>query len=276
MTVLQAGVDVVLGLPAEQLDHAAVGADAPEHRCLRSRPVFRLEVGSRKTQEVPDDVLDADLRAAPDVEFEAADIRGHRAHVGLGNVGDMHEVERCAAVARDDRRLACVDAVEDEAYEPRILSGAVHVHVAKDHVLDARLVAERTQERLAADLARPVPGARIQRMRLVHRLVGVAIDARGGRENDLSDTCLARCVVDVEGPVDIDLEALPRILSTGIEWQHRGVKQPVDAGEDGRQALTIADVARLKAHTTTFERVAEVRLAWFEVEHDDLGSARGE
>ena len=57
-------------------------------------------------------------RAAADVELDAADVGGHRAHVRLGDVGDVHEVERRAAVARDDRRLAGVDAVEHQAHEP--------------------------------------------------------------------------------------------------------------------------------------------------------------
>ena len=87
---------------------------------------------------------------------------------------------------------------------------------------------------------------------------------------------LARGVVDVEGAVDIDLEALARILSAGVERQDGRVEEPVHAGEDGRQPLTIADIARFEAYTTALECIAEMRIARIEIEHDDLGGIGGE
>ena len=101
----QAGVEVELRLPAEQLDHALVRAHAPEHRRVRRGPVLGLEVGAREPQEVADDLLDGGLAAAADVDLDAGEVGRHRAHVGLGDVADVHEVERGAAVAGDDRRL---------------------------------------------------------------------------------------------------------------------------------------------------------------------------
>ena len=53
-------------------------------------------------------------------------------------------------------------------------------------------------------------------------------------------------------------------------------KRPSTPAKHRCQALAVADVTRLEAHATARERLAEVRLARIEVEHDDLLGAVGQ
>ena len=105
-------------------------------------------------------------------------------------------------------------------------------------------------------------------------VVRVAVYARGGREDDLLHTRVAGRLEHVERADDIDVEAPARIVSAGVERQHRGVEEPVDTVEHLGQALAVTDVAGLEADPAARERVGEMRLAWIEVEHDNLGGTR--
>ena len=79
-------------------------------------------------------------------------------------------------------------------------------------------------------------------MRLVHRLVGVAVDGGRRRVDDLADAGVLRRLEDVERADDVHVETEARLLDRGPERKHRHVEDTVDPLDHPPKAFDVGDV----------------------------------
>ncbi len=189
------------------------------------------------------------LCARGDVEIHVGGVTRERQDVDAGDVADIDEVHRLEAVAKDQRRLATVNAVHPADHHLGIHAVDVHaravdVEVAQRGVGQPVHFVEAAQHMFEANLVRAVERAVVEGVILVHRQVaGLTVD-RGARGGDhFLDTRRHGRFEDVERAVHHDSVRLAWRLRALRDTQRRLVIDVVHALHAVGDELAVADVA---------------------------------
>ena len=190
------------------------------------------------------------------VAVPARNVHAHSGRIGFRgqqirrhDILDEREVASLLAIAVDDGRLASQQS-RDEARDHRrvlrfrILARAEYVEVPQPHGLEPVDAWKHLGEHLRCRLGDRVGGHRIDGQALVlGQGLGVAVDRRAARVDDLANASVPRREKYVQTPLHVRGARIQRILDRTLHGRDRRLvvdgAGPVD---DGRQALGVPDV----------------------------------